>query len=237
MPRLSVLEWLETAPPLHRLLFGVVALAVFGGVAYFIAVFPVHGRVTGLRAQHAAQQQETTRLRGLAAELGRVRREAAEVAARLDVAKDKLPSEREIPSLYRTLSDAAVQAGLAVALFQPQAPRVRDFYSEIPISVVAEGGYHDVGDFVGRLASLPRATMIGEFRLTGIAPEPARSSAAPPGASRPGTSAARGAASTPPRRPVKTEMTLVTYVYRPVGSPPAPKPAAGATKAADLSKP
>jgi type IV pilus assembly protein PilO len=235
MRRISVFDLLDTCPPWQKLVLGVVALAAVAGVGYFIAFLPVESRVVTLRAQRDGQQQELVRLRALAVELARVRREAAEVERQLEAAKEKLPTEREIPALYRTLSDAAVQAGLAVALFQPQAPRIRDFYSEIPISVVAEGGYHDVGDFIGRVATLPRATMIGELKLTGAGAEAAR-----PGSIRPAVggnpSRGSGADVAKPPRPVRTEMTLLTYVYRPVGSPPAPKPAGAATKS-DAPKP
>jgi type IV pilus assembly protein PilO len=239
--RISFFDWFSTASLRLKLVVSVLALAVLGGVGYFIAVLPVETRLVTLRAQRATQQEELGRLRALAVELARVRREAAEVERQLETANEKLPTEREIPALYRTLSDAAVQAGLAVALFQPQGPRVHDFYSEIPISVVAQGGYHEVGDFVGRVATLPRATMVGELKLTGptaVATRPgpagpARGLRAPVEENRPRASVTDAGK---PRRSVRAEITLLTYVYRPVGSPPAPKPAGAATKS-DAAKP
>jgi type IV pilus assembly protein PilO len=215
----ALIDPLITAPQWLKLMLGGIALGGLGAICYFFAISPVESRVATLRAQRAAQQQEIVQMRAMAAELPRVRREAAEVERQLEVAKAKLPTEREMPALYRTLSDAAVQAGLAVALFQPQGPRTRDFYNEIPISLVAEGGYHELGDFVGRVATLPRATTIGELKLTGAKAD----------ASRPGppavTDATKGV-----KRPVRAEITLLTFVYRPVGSPPAPKPAGAASK-------
>lgn len=223
----ALLDPVVNAPRWVKLLLGGIILAGVGGACYFFAIAPVESRVATLRSQRAAQEQEIGQLRAMAAELVRVRREAAEVERQLEIAKAKLPTEREMPALYRTLSDAAVQAGLAVALFQPQASRIRDFYNEIPISLVAEGGYHNVGEFVGRVATLPRAATIGELKLTGTKPEPARPSPRPAGAGRE-PAAADGAKTL--RRPVKAEITLLTFVYRPVGSPPAPKPAAPGSK-------
>lgn len=218
----ALLDPLLTAPRWVRVLLGLVVVAGVGAAGYLLVVAPIEARVVALRSQRAAQQQELTQLRAMAAELVRVRREAAEVEQRLEIAKAKLPTEREMPALYRTLSDAAVHAGLAVALFQPQASRTRDFYNEIPISLIAEGGYHDVGDFVGRVATLPRAATIGELKLTGPKPDTRPVTAPKP--------AAAADASKPPRRPVRAEITLLTLVYRPVGSPPAPKPAGPAAK-------
>ena len=222
----AMFDPLINAPRWMKLVLAGIVLGGLGTACYIFAISPVEGRVATLRSQRAAQEQELVQLRAMAAELVRVRREAAEVERQLEIAKAKLPTEREMPALYRTLSDAAVQAGLAVALFQPQASRTRDFYNEIPISLVAEGGYHDVGDFVGRVATLPRAATIGELKLTGTKSEPTRATPAPrpAGAGREPTAA--DGAKTP--RLVKAEMTLLTFVYRPVGAPPAPKPAAPA---------
>jgi type IV pilus assembly protein PilO len=224
MARLPFLDTLASAPKWQRLVFGLVVLIAFAGAGYVIAILPVENRVLALRAQRETQQREIGRLQAASAELARVRRQAAEVERELELVKEKLPTQREIPALYRTLSDAAVQAGLAVALFQPQTPRVKDFYSEIPIAVVAEGRYHELGDFVGRVAGLPRATMVGELKLTAPNTEAARAALA---ASARGRS--RADAGTP-KRSLRAEMTLVTYVYRPVGSPPPPKPTGTAVK-------
>src|ERR1700675_522575 len=143
--RPQFLDALAVAPRWQKLVIGLVVLVAFGAGGYFIGVLPVAGRVESLRNARDAQEAEIARLRPMTVEVMRMRREGAEIERRLELAKAKLPTEREIPALYRTLSDAAVQAGLAVALFQPQGSRVRDFYTEIPISLVAEGGYHEFG--------------------------------------------------------------------------------------------
>ena len=226
------LDFLAVTPRWQKIVVGLVLLVAFTSAGYFIAVLPVSNRVSSLRAQRDAREQEILRLRPMAAEVTRMRRETAEIEQQLNVAKAKLPTEREIPSLYRTLSDAAVQAGLAVSLFQPKAPRTLDFYTEVPISVIAEGGYHELGDFLARVAMLPRATMVGDLKLTGPKPgapavAPAGSSRSPAGVNRPPASVTDASK---PRRSIRAEITLLTYIYRPVGSPPAPKPAGAATK-------
>lgn len=229
MAGFPLLDALAVRPRWQQLVLGLVVLAVFAGAGYFIAVLPVHGRVQALRVQRDTQSEELARLRTQAQELARTRREAAEVAQQLEIVKEKLPTQREIPALYRTLSDAAVQAGLAVALFQPLPPRLRDFYSEIPISLVAEGGYHDIGDFLARVAALPRATSVSDLKLAAPKPEagPASGARPPTGANRPRPTTTDASK---PRRSIRAEITLLTFVYRPVGSPPAPKPATGAAK-------
>src|SRR5438132_13214771 len=122
MTRSQFLDFLAVTPRWQKIVVGLVLLVAFTSAGYLIAVLPVSNRVSSLRAQRDAREQEILRLRPMAAEVTRMRRETAEIEQQLNVAKAKLPTEREIPSLYRTLSDAAVQAGLAVSLFQPKAP-------------------------------------------------------------------------------------------------------------------
>ena len=115
---------------------------------------------------------------------------------KINVLKDKLPTEREMPAFYRSMSDAGIQAGLGVSLFQPRDGVTKDYVVEIPITVNAEGSYHQLGEFLERVARLPRVASLRDMKLGGQ--------------KKPGS-------------PVRAELTLVTYTYRPVGSPPAPK--------------
>jgi type IV pilus assembly protein PilO len=108
------------------------------------------------------------------------------------VAKGRLPSEREIPALYRQVTDLALQAGLAVALFAPKPAEEKDNVAEIPIAVTAEGTYHQLGSFFSRIGRIPRIVNLGDFRLAGIER---------------------------PTGTLRAELTLATYLFRPDGAP------------------
>jgi type IV pilus assembly protein PilO len=186
------------APRSQKIVLGVMGVLVIVGAAYFLLFAPAHAEVAQLRAQLASLQSEIARSRAIVADLLKYRREAAELEARLNALKERLPGEKEIPTLYRTVSDAATASGLGVSLFQPRPPVVRDYYSEIPIALNAEAGYHQIGEFFERVAKLARVVNITEIKLSGL---------------------------NRPRVPVRAELVLATYMYRPIGAPPAPKPA------------
>lgn len=186
------------APAWQKVLLGVLGLALIGAGAYFAVLAPLQAAIGSLREQRASIERELAQARAGVADLARFRREVAELEQRIEQLRQRLPTDKDVPPLYRTLSDAAFQSGLAVSLFQPREPRVRDYYSEIPISLTAEGGYHQIGEFLDRVARLPRVVTVGDFRLTGL------------GKAKPS---------------LRAEVTFATYTYRPVGSPPAPRPA------------
>lgn len=198
MPLPPIFDPVVNAPRPQKLVAGVVGAVVIAAAAYFLVLAPAQAEVTQLRAQLTSLQSEIARSRAIVADLLKYRREVAELEVRLNALKERLPGEKEIPTLYRTVSDAATASGLGVALFQPRPPVVRDYYSEIPISLNAEAGYHQIGEFFERVAKLARVVNITEIKFNGL---------------------------NRPRVPVRAELILATYMYRPVGAPPAPRPA------------
>src|SRR5213594_4348932 len=197
MPLPPIFDPIVNAPRSQKLVAGALGAFVILAAAYFFLLAPAQAEVAQLRAQLSSLQSEITRNRAIVADLLKYRREVAELEARLNALKDRLPGEKEIPTLYRSVSDAATASGLAVSLFQPRAPVVKDYYSEITIAVSAEAGYHQLGEFFERVAKLARVVNVAEIKLGGL---------------------------NRPRTPIRAELVLATYMYRPVGSAPPPRP-------------
>jgi type IV pilus assembly protein PilO len=179
-------------PRSTKIALGIIVLVVIAGGGYFLLLSPVQTAVDDLQARYDSLQSELTQARAVAANLARFRGEAAGLRRRLEAVRERLPNEKEIPPLYRTVSDLAFQSGLAVAVFQPRPPQPKEFYSEVPITLNAEMGYHQLGAFFDRLARLPRVVNVADLKLTGI------------------------------RRPtgsVRAEMTLVSYMLKTEAAP------------------
>lgn len=177
----------------------------FGGViaivaaVYVLVMSPAYERIDKLSAELKKVEDEVKQHRLVLAQLETFKRQAVELEKQLAVLTVKLPTDKEMPPLYRTLNDTAFQAGLAVTLFQPRETRIRDYFAEVPITLTAETGYHDLATFFDRLAGLSRVVTVEQWKLSGISRV---------------------------KQPVRADMTLATYQYRPVGAPPAPKPGA-----------
>ena len=198
MPLPPIFDPIVNAPKPQKIALGVVGLAIIGAAANFLVLSPLGAEVAQLRAQNEALQRELIQSRAIAADLPRIRLEVAQLEVKINVLKDKLPTEREMPAFYRSMSDAGIQAGLGVSLFQPRDGVTKDYVVEIPIAVSAEGSYHQLGEFLERVARLPRVASVKDMKL----------------------SAQKKSGSA-----VRAEITLLTYMYRPVGSPPPPRAA------------
>jgi len=95
-----------------------------------------------------------------AANLEAYEQQLAEMQELLETMFRQLPSKTEMDKLLVDVSQTALGAGIDVQLFQPNAEAYHDFYAERPISVRMLGDYHQFGEFVSGVASLPRVVIL-----------------------------------------------------------------------------
>lgn len=72
----------------------------------------------------------------------------------------QLPSKNEMSDLIVDVSQTALASGIDNELFEPGAEVLKEFYAEKPISLRMVGKYHDFGEFVSGVASLPRVVIL-----------------------------------------------------------------------------
>jgi len=77
----------------------------------------------------------------------------------------QLPGKTEVPNLLVDISQTGLSAGLDEKLFQPQAEVKKDFYAELPIRIRLTGSYHQFGQFVSGIASLPRIVTLHDIDI------------------------------------------------------------------------
>jgi type IV pilus assembly protein PilO len=71
-----------------------------------------------------------------------------------------------VPNLLVDISQTGLAAGLEEKLFQPQGEIRKDFYAELPISIRLTGNYHEMGNFAGGIAALPRIVTLHDIEIT-----------------------------------------------------------------------
>jgi type IV pilus assembly protein PilO len=197
---MGALDSIVNAPRPQKLIFGAMVIVIVAALGYFFLISGARTERDALLEENEVRRAEVLKAKADEANLRPFRAQAEALRKRLDLAKERLPSEREIPQVYRQVSDLATQSGLGVSLFQPKAPEERDVLSEVPILVTAECTYHQLGAFLERVGKMPRIVSLGEFKLIGI---------------------------DRPTGTLRAEMTLATYTFRPEGAPPPPaKPGA-----------
>ncbi len=77
-----------------------------------------------------------------------------------------LPNKTEIEGLLVDISQSGLSAGLEFELFKPSAEQVEEFYAIQPIQIRVTGTYHEFGNFVSTVASLPRIVTQHDVNMT-----------------------------------------------------------------------
>ena len=149
-----------SAPASVRYFILGVLLVIILGIGYYLLIKDkvqqlemVQGLEKNLRAEFEQKQSKAANLEAYEAQL-------AEMQELLETMFRQLPSRTEMDKLLVDVSQTALGAGIDVQLFQPNAEAYHDFYAERPISVRMLGDYHQFGEFVSGVASLPRVVIL-----------------------------------------------------------------------------
>lgn len=140
------------------LLIVIVVAIVAGGYWFFIkdkqeALERSAQQEEQIKREFQQKQQKAANLEAYEAQL-------AEMEDMLEVMLRQLPSRTEMAELLIDISQTALGAGIDNELFEPRTEITRDFYAEQPISVRMVGTYHQFGEFVSTVASLPRVVIL-----------------------------------------------------------------------------
>jgi len=77
----------------------------------------------------------------------------------------KLPTNAEVPTLLRSIDDAARDNNLKLEDIKPIAEKNMEHYTEMPYQLVVTGGYHNMGLFVAKVAALSRIVTMHDFTV------------------------------------------------------------------------
>ena len=76
-----------------------------------------------------------------------------------------LPTSDETPGLLDDITYVGTSAGLTFRLlaWEPEVPK--EFYTELPIQIEVQGGYHQFGEFMASVSALPRIVTMHNFDI------------------------------------------------------------------------
>lgn len=139
--------------------------AVLAGTYYF-HIKDLGVELDRSRAQEAKLKQTFEQKAFQAANLEAYREQMAEMEKLFGALLAQLPSDTEVPGLLEDITEIGNGASLNIVSITLQPEKSAEFYVELPIKIVAEGGYHDVGAFVSGVAGLPRIVTLHDYSLT-----------------------------------------------------------------------
>ena len=151
---------LGSAPTTVRYTLLTLLLIVLVVAGYFLLISDKWDELERVKQQEFALRSDFEAKQQKSANLESYRAQLEEMRELLKTMFRQLPSKTEMDKLLVDVSQTALAAGIDVQLFQPLAEQPRDFYAERPIAIRMLGDYHQFGDFVSGVASLPRVVIL-----------------------------------------------------------------------------
>lgn len=136
--------------------------------ATFVYLLPVSNQMPDLdraKAEEVRLLQAFDERQTKAANFEAYKTQLADMQRSFGAMLRQLPGRTEVPSLLVDISQTGLAAGLQERLFQPAAEIRKDFYAELPIRIRLSGTYHQFGNFVSGIASLPRIVTLHDLAI------------------------------------------------------------------------
>lgn len=135
--------------------------------AWRVLIEPERAEVKVRRARLATVNAEVAKATLVAQRLPAVQKEIAALEAALLQTTAILSDEKDVQVVLAGLYGLASESNLGMSSFIPKPIAEREQYTEWPIEVGLEGGYHDLARFFDRVASDPRLISVSnlQFRI------------------------------------------------------------------------
>lgn len=160
-----VFEKIEKASKAQRILICSGAFLLLTGAFVYLFYLPKSQKIGELTTNYENSAQQLATAKRNAMQLERFRTDIKKAEKEYKIVMKALPDKQEIPSLLSGISQAGQAVGLEFVEFQPQPETPKDFFAEIPVSIVVSGSYHNVGFFFDRVANLPRIVNIKNIKM------------------------------------------------------------------------
>jgi len=208
---------LQGTRTIKLVLLGIVAAALLY-VYYGTALLPVTHRaraaeIRGLEQRYQQLAQDLEQARQMASTLPEAEARHARLVGYWTYARRLLPEETEITALLHEIAYRGQQCGVEFTLFKPEPAVSHTFYSEKPVEIRVEGGYHQIARFLNELAQMDRIVHIQDLDIEEVADRPS-DEAAPT---------------------ARAHLYVSAYVLGAIAAPDAPNGAASAPSGGGLS--
>lgn len=143
------------------------AILVLAGSWYF-SIKDLGVRLERVQSSEQELRREFETKAHQAANLEAYREQVAELETTFEALLAQLPSDTEVPGLLDDITDIGRGSSLTIQSIDLQPERSDEYYIELPIKIVATGGYHDFGAFVSGVASLPRIVTLHDYTVRAL---------------------------------------------------------------------
>lgn len=160
------LENIGSWPAPVKVIAWILAFVALLALGYFYNIADLRSELGNAESREEQLKQEFSNKAFKAANLEALRQQMVQMEESFGALVAQLPSDTEVPGLLEDITNKGLEAGLDIESIQLEPEQAKEFYVELPISIVVSGGYHDFGTFVSGIAGLPRIVTLHDFTIT-----------------------------------------------------------------------
>lgn len=141
-----------------RAILGLLATCGLAVLGYMYVYAPRAEAVADLREHAEALEVQNRTARAVVQSSGEddVERRLASYRDQLGVVEGLIPSSEELPVLLDRISEEARSSGVDLSLIRPAQASREEYYTRRVYDLAVLGSYHQIGDFLARIGTLPR---------------------------------------------------------------------------------
>lgn len=148
-----------------KVIIWVLVFVICLGLGYRLHLSGLQQNLTQIEQKETTLKSEFKDKADKAANLESYRKQMEEMEETFGALVRQLPSDTEVPGLLEDITNRGVASGLEFKSIDLQPEQAAEFYVELPIKMVVEGTYHDLGAFVSGIAGLPRIVTLHDFNI------------------------------------------------------------------------
>lgn len=154
----------ELSPRGQLIVFALLSVFTVGG-AWQVLLGPMRVDLAARETQLATVQGQVASAQAIANRLPAAQQEVASLELALHETTAVIPDEKDPQDVLRHLHQLASQSLLEISKFTPKPVVAKAQYSEWPIELSFEGGYHDLGVFFDRIAGMSRLMSVSDLSI------------------------------------------------------------------------
>jgi type IV pilus assembly protein PilO len=165
MDAAEFIEKIEKLKLIYRVLILVGTLLLLGGLFIGLVYIPKTEEIAKISKDNKTLNSKINEAKQKTKDLEKFEADAAQVEAQYNEALTLLPKKEEIPSLLRNITELGTSSNLVFNSFYPSKEVPQDMYTEIPISILISGKFHDVLLFFDRVGKMKRIVNIRDVSM------------------------------------------------------------------------
>ena len=157
----NIAQW----PPLAKGVFSAFIAIVVLGLGYFLLISDKIDTLDRVVAEETTLKQQYQAKYHVSANLELFKEQMIEAENLFATQLKSLPESHETPGLLDDITFVGTTSGLNFVKLNWQPEITQEIYIELPIDIEVIGTYHEFGNFVSKIAGLPRIVTLHDFDI------------------------------------------------------------------------